>query len=286
MFLIAKIIAYTFLGFGLGALGSTLVLSPKLLGYMQILAGLFMLVTAGRLLNIHPIFRYFVVQPPKWAFRLMRNESKNKSLFAPAILGFLTILIPCGVTQAMMALAVASGSPLYGAGIMFAFILGTSPIFFAVGIAVTELFKRKAFVYITSVAIVFLGLLSINTGQVLRGSAHYAQNYWSILLNSNNSTDSKLAKIVNGKQEVKITARSSGYTTDVTQIKSGVPVKLTIDSKDVQSCARAFLIPSFNISKSLPQNGETVVEFTPNKLGSLAYTCGMGMYTGNFTVIN
>ncbi len=37
-FLIAKLIAYSLLGFGLGTLGSTLTLTPKLLGWMQIFA--------------------------------------------------------------------------------------------------------------------------------------------------------------------------------------------------------------------------------------------------------
>src|SRR3989344_5692246 len=64
-FLIAKLIAYTILGFLLGFVGSMLVLSPKLFGVLQILVGLFMVATVGRLINLHPIFRYFVIQPPR-----------------------------------------------------------------------------------------------------------------------------------------------------------------------------------------------------------------------------
>jgi sulfite exporter TauE/SafE len=286
-FLAAKIFAYTLLGIGLGLLGSTLTLSPQLLGWMQILAGLFMLATAARLLNLHPIFRYFVIQPPKWALRLMRKQSANKSLFAPLILGFLTILIPCGVTQAMMVLAVASGRPLYGALIMFTFTLGTSPIFFAMGLTIVELLKRKVFVYLASFAIIIFGLMSINAGQIIRGSAHTAQNYWTVLTGSGISVKGNAAGVnADGKQNVTINVTSGGYRSDSKLLKIGVPTKITFVSNNVQSCARSFLIPSLGVSKILPQDGTSEIEITPNKLGRLSYTCGMGMYTGSFTVID
>ena len=288
-FLIAKLVAYSLLGFALGALGSALKLTPQLLGWMQILAGVFMLLTAARLLDIHPIFRYFVIQPPKFVFKLLRNESKIKSVFTPAILGFSTVLIPCGVTQAMMALAVASGSSLAGAGIMFAFVLGTSPVFLTIGVAAMELLKRKSFSFAASLVIIALGLLAINTGQIVRGSVHTAQNYWEIVANifgSKAANAQGLAFIKNGVQEVTINVRSGGYSSKTTQLKAGIPVRLTLASSNVQSCARSFLIPSLKISKILPQNGVSTIEFTPTSAGLLSYTCGMGMYTGKFEVIN
>ena len=290
MFLVAKVFAYTLLGFVLGTVGSAFAPSPTLLGWMQILAGLFMLGTALRILDVHPIFRYFVIQPPKWVYKLMKGQAKSRSFFAPALLGLLTILIPCGVTQAMMTLAVTQANPFYGAGIMFAFTIGTAPIFFAMGIAALELLKRKAFVFITSFAIFVLAFMSMNAGQVLRGSPHIFQNYVAAakdLFGGNTATGYRnMAKLTkDGKQEVAITVRSSGYTTDIKQLKAGVPVKLTLLSNDVQSCARSFIIPSLGIYKSVPENGATTIEFTPTKTGTLSYTCGMGMYTGTFTVI-
>src|SRR3990167_460453 len=61
MFLGAKVVTYTVLGFALGALGSALTISPQFQGWMQIFAGLYMLATAANLLKIHPIFRHFVI---------------------------------------------------------------------------------------------------------------------------------------------------------------------------------------------------------------------------------
>lgn len=285
MFLGAKLLAYTLLGLGLGALGSTLVLTPSLLGWMQIAAGVFMLGTAGNLLKIHPIFRYFAIQPPKFAYRLMRNEAKSKSLFAPASLGFLTVLIPCGVTQAMMALAVASANPFFGAGIMFAFTLGTSPIFFAVGMAALKLIKNRAFTYAASGAIVILGILSINTGLVLKGSPHTLQNYWEVLAGDTKSSGNIAGVNAQGTQEVTIEVFGNGYKASSTQLKAGVPVKLTLKTNNIQGCTRSFNIPTLKITKILPVTGSETIEFTPTKTGRLAYTCSMGMFSGKFEVI-
>ena len=287
LFLVAKLIAYTILGFGLGSLGSVLTLSPKVIAFLQIFAGLFMVLTALQLLQVHPILRYFVIQPPKWAYKLAFKESEDKSWFSPLLLGTLTVLIPCGTTQAMMALSIASGSAFYGALILFAFVLGTSPIFTAVGLTASTLLKKKAFVYFASTVIIILGVTAINTGQILRGSPHTIQNYLQVFKSDMPKTSAKAAPINSqGKQEATIDVYSNGYKSSVQTLKAGVPVKLTLQTKNVAGCSRAFVIPSQNLSKILPETGVETIEFTPTQEGPLTYTCSMGMYTGSFTVVN
>lgn len=138
-FLGAKLIAYTILGFLLGWFGSFIQLSLGTRVIMQIAVAIFMLGTAFNLLNVHPVFRYFIIQPPKFLTRLLRNQAKSKDFFAPALLGAFTVFIPCGTTQAIMALAIASGNPWLGAAIMFTFTFGTSPVFFTLGYFATRL---------------------------------------------------------------------------------------------------------------------------------------------------
>jgi uncharacterized protein len=284
-FLIAKVIAYTILGFLLGFLGSTVTISSTVQGWMQIIAGLYMLTTAANLLNLHPIFRYFVIQPPRFAYKLLKNQTKAESLFAPALLGFLTVLIPCGITQAMMLLAISSGNALLGAGILAAFTLGTTPIFAGIGAASTQLFKKKSFVYLASIVIIILAISSINAGQNLRGSRHTLASYWNAL-SSPSAPSVKAASIdTEGKQEVTITVLSSGYQSNVNTIKAGVPVKLTLITNNTQGCSRAFTIPTLNVSKVLPLTGVETIEFTPTETGRLAFTCSMGMFSGEFKVI-
>ena len=279
-FLIAKLIAYTILGFLLGFVGSMLVLSPKLFGVLQILVGLFMVATVGRLINLHPIFRYFVIQPPRAMYKRMKGTSQ------PALLGLLTVLIPCGVTQAMMVVAIGTGNPVSGAAIMAAFILGTSPIFFALGASVIELLKRPAFSYVASGIIGVFAVMSINGGLALMGSFYTVQNLWKIALTPvSKLAIGQVAGVYNGSQQVLIQVESNGYTSSASTLKAGVPVSLRLVSNNVAGCARAFTIPALNIAKVLPVTGEEVITFTPMKAGQLAYSCAMGMYTGTFNVV-
>jgi sulfite exporter TauE/SafE len=284
-FLLSKIIAYSLLGFILGFIGSVLVISPKIAALFQLFIGLFLLATAGRILDIHPIFRYFVIQPPKFIYKLAKNQSKNSNLFAPIVLGVLTILMPCGVTQAIMIVALGTANPVQSALIMFAFVLGTSPVFFVLGISISKLIKHKVFNYISAGIILIFAIISLNSAMGLLGSSHTLQNYWKVITGNTYSGVAKSASITSGYQEATIYVKSNGYTSDVSNLKLGVPVKLKVVTNNVYSCSRAFTIPAFNISKILPATGEEIIEFTPNKLGRLAYSCSMGMYTGSFNVI-
>lgn len=163
-FLLAKIIAYTLLGVLLGALGSVLQLTSMMRAVLLGAIGIFMVGNGLRMLNVHPIFRYFVIEPPSALTRYIRRRAKNGgSLVAPLFLGALTVLIPCGVTQAMVAVAVGTGSPLQGAAFMFAFTLGASPVFFALSYLATRpgAILEKYFTRIVAVVVIILGIVSV-----------------------------------------------------------------------------------------------------------------------------
>ncbi len=289
LFLVSKLMAYTILGFLLGLVGATFTLSPKMMGGVQIVVGLFLIATAARIADIHPIFRYVVIQPPRWVWRVMKRTSKDSSTFAPLFMGFFSVLMPCGVTQAMMAVAVASGNPWVGAAIMFSFVLGTSPIFFALGVSVMELLRRKAFAYVAGLIVAAFGILSINGGIALRGSIFTLQNFVRAATTDVKSLTLQKGQVAgisnDGKQNVTIHVTNAGYYSSVKSLKVGIPVKLSLFTNNTSGCTRAFTIPDFNISKVLPATGTEAVEFTPMKTGTLAYACGMGMYTGSFEVI-
>ncbi len=283
-FLISKLLSHFLLGLALGGIGSVFVFSPKTLGIIQIFAGIFMLVTAARLLNIHPIFRYFVIQPPRWTYRFLRGTARRESIFAPALLGFFSILMPCGVTQAMMLTAISTGNPLMGGLVLAAFVAGTSPLFFILGSVVVKMLEKKVFAYAAAVIVAAFGVMSVSGGLAVRGSIWTLQNFYSAAFQKQTTSGGQIAVVKDGVQEVTVTVTNHGYTSDVTSLKAGIPVRMTVVTKDVFSCARAFTIPEFNISKILPESGTTVIEFTPKKPGRLAYSCSMGMYTGEFNV--
>lgn len=283
LFLLSKLVAYIILGLLLGLLGERLIISPKLQGWFQILIGVYMLITAANLVNLHPFFRKFTITAPKFFFKLARSQSRVKSFFTPILLGALTIFIPCGVTQGMMLLAVSAGNPLTSSLILFFFVLGTTPVFFLIGLAASELFKKKAFSIIAALVVAVMGIISINSGQVLRGSVHTFQNYWRVAFETDDTGDA--APIIDGYQIVKITVTTHGYETNVKKLKAGIPAKLILSTSSVAGCSRAFTIPDYNVSKVLPTTGTETIEFTPEKLGNLNYTCSMGMYSGYFDII-
>jgi uncharacterized protein len=179
LFLSAKLVAYTILGFFLGLLGSVLQLSAMTRAMLQVAIGVFMVGTALRMFNVHPIFRYFSLEPPRFVTRYIRQKSKGDgSAVTPLFLGALTILIPCGITQAMMAVAMGTGSAVAGAVTMFAFILGTSPVFFAIAYLATRLGSRleAGFMRFVAVVVLALGLISIDAGLTLAGWPYSVSN--------------------------------------------------------------------------------------------------------------
>ncbi len=287
-FLVAKLIAYTLLGFILGGFGGALGINQSIQVIMQLVTGLYMIAVALNLLNVHPIFRYAVIQPPKFLTRRVKNASKNKDLFAPALLGAMTIFIPCGTTLAMEALAISSANPFLGASIMAAFILGTTPLFFGVGWLTSVMgdnFRAK-FLKLAAIVVIYLGITSVNGALVAGGSPITLQALAGMIqTNSQPKQTEKLYSEVPTSQTVQINVTARGYSPNYIKVKKDSPVTMTLVGKDAYSCASAFRIPSLGISKNLQPNETYKVTFTPKEVGKIAFTCSMGMYSGVIEVI-
>lgn len=294
-FILAKLVAYSLLGFLLGLFGGSLNISQNVQIWMQAIAGIYMMAVALNLLNIHPIFRYVVFQPPRFLARLVRNQSKSKELFAPALLGAATIFIPCGTTLAMEALAISSGNAVSGMLIMASFILGTIPLFFGLG-SITSLLGdkfRSRFLRVAAILVMYLGITSLNGALVAIDSPLTLQKIYDnfplvINLGQNPSLEEEAentAQTNQASQSAKILITSRGYSPNYIKVKQGVPVNLSLESKDAYNCASAFRIPSLKIAKNVPPNTTETVQFTPKEKGKIAFTCSMGMYTGVIEVI-
>jgi uncharacterized protein len=281
LFLLAKLVAYTLLGFLLGALGSVLSLNSTVRAILLIAIGIFMIGNGLRMLNVHPIFRYFVIEPPSSIKRYIRRKSKGETdFFTPIFMGALTIFIPCGVTQAMMAVALGMGSALQGAGIMFAFILGTSPVFFGVAYLATELGSKTERVFMRFVAVVILivGLFSIDSGLTLMGNPYSISN---LIQSRNTASVPTLAPASLPGTSLMLDAKNDGYYPGTLYAKAGVPVLLNVATNRTTSCSRAFVIPALGVETLLPGTGTVPINIPPQEAGTvLRFTCSMGMYTG------
>jgi sulfite exporter TauE/SafE len=173
-FLLAKLSAYTLLGFLLGWLGETVSLSPEVGTWVELVAGTYVIVAALAVLNVHPVLRYAIIQPPRFLTRYVRKASKSHEFFAPVLLGVMTVLIPCGTTVGVEALALESRSPIVGAWILGIFTLGTMPVFIGFGSLVATLGARirRNFDGISAIIILLLGLYALygTLGELLGGS--------------------------------------------------------------------------------------------------------------------
>jgi len=285
LFLIAKLVAYTLLGALLGWLGSYLTLSPMTRAFLMIAIGVFMIGNALRMFNVHPIFRYFSIEPPKFITRYIRRTAKGTDTFTPLFLGALTVFIPCGITQAMMATALGTGSAAMGAALMFAFVLGTSPVFFIIAYLTTELGARleKFFMRFVAVVVLILGFTTLNSGLNVLGSPLSFQNLTRSLIPSNGDSApvSESAQPAAPGGDIFLQVDNDGYFPGTLGAPADTEVTLNLVTNQTYSCARDFVIPSLNVYQLLPDTGTMQVSIPAQPKGTtMFFTCSMGMYTG------
>ena len=287
LFLLAKLAAYTLLGALLGLLGSFLTLNPTTRAILLLAIGVFMVGNALRMLNVHPIFRYFNLEPPKFITRYIRRTAKNahgaaqKNYVSPLFLGALTVLIPCGVTQAMMAVALGTGNPLQSAALMFAFTLGTSPVFFLVAYLATQLGARLEayFMRFVAVVVLVLGLVTFNSGLTLMGSPLAFNNLTSRLFASPAPAATQAPLLTDGVLELQVA--NNGYFPRTLYAPANQALQLALVTDQTTSCARDFVIPALGLNELLPKSGTVMVDIPAQPAGSeLRFTCSMGMYSG------
>ncbi len=292
LFLVSKLVAYTLLGALLGWVGSFLTLSPTTRAVLMIAIGIFMVGNALRMFNIHPIFRYFSIEPPKFITRYIRRTAKGTDTATPIFLGLLTVFIPCGVTQAMMATALGTGSALMGAALMFAFTLGTSPVFFLVAYLATELGAKleKFFMRFVAIVVLILGFVTFDSGLNLIGSPFSLQNMtrnWFTPQAAANASADVPQPVTAAEGEIVLNVGNNGYSPAILKAPAGKDLTLSLITNKTYSCARDFVIPDLNYYELLPDTGTVQVNIPAQEAGStLFFTCSMGMYTGQIVFEN
>ncbi len=93
-----------------------------------------------------------------------------------------------------------------------------------------------------------------------------------------------LSKVRAHGSTVKVTVSKNGYSPSTIDVEKGHKVRLEFTRTDAKNCGGEVVFPSLNIRKKLPIGKKVVVEFTPDKTGDIAFTCGMGMMKGKIVV--
>lgn len=101
----------------------------------------------------------------------------------------------------------------------------------------------------------------------------------------NSSVTENNTEVVDGVQVVNSTLQSGRYP-NIT-VQAGVPVKWVIDAPDgsINGCNNRILISDYGIEYTF-HTGENVIEFTPVNVGTVRYSCWMGMIRGNIFVMD
>lgn len=283
-FIGAKFIAHLLLGALLGWIGAGVQLSDSWRLGFQVLAAIF-IIAAGIRLRWPNFLPWLNFELPASARRLVRRSTKLDHVVAPAALGFLTVLIPCGTTQAMMFAAIATGNAAAGAAIMGAFVLGTAPLFFLIGVLAKGAALRPRLAAVAAALVIGVGLYSLNGVLVQIDSPWSFQNQvaawkWGLTGQSESATTNATATT-----SPTINVLPDGYEPREVVVPSGKPIRLTLSTKENIGCTSVFRIPKVKIERVLPETGETIVTATFPEPGEYTFSCGMGMYSGKIRAI-
>lgn len=94
----------------------------------------------------------------------------------------------------------------------------------------------------------------------------------------------RVARIEEGVQTVITPLESGKYLPFVVQ--KGIPVRWVIraSADDLNSCNSQVTVPAYGISKQLLP-GDNVIEFAPDREGTIRYACRMGMISSTIRVV-
>jgi uncharacterized protein len=195
---LGRLISYTLVGAGMGALSSVLVAGGQFAGVGSGLRQTLALVTGGLLIGlgltqIAPNLKNRWLSSPLrllgfWHDRLgraMGTLSFSGDRWVPLSLGLVWGLIPCGFLYTAQLKAVETASLWQGAATMLAFGLGTLPSMVGVGVGATllsadqrsQLFRLGGWVTL-SIGIVTL----LRTGEMIDYTGHLSLGLWILLL--------------------------------------------------------------------------------------------------------
>lgn len=276
LFSIGRILSYGFFGGLIGILGKSFVLNPQISGFFTIIISFLMILVALSLMNIRILNFNFSSQR---LVNLFIGFARRHKIVSPFILGGATFFMPCGFTQSLQLYALQSGGFGNGALLLGIFAIGSLPSILGIGFIsnLTKKIPSFNFSYIAAFIIAGFSIYNISNGAALMGL--------NINLLGSRTKNIQGASIENGKQVVNMTAGYTGYTPNNFVVKKGVPVLWKINGENVNGCQGFLVSPSLNISKRL-EPGENTIEFTPEKSGPVLFSCGMGMFRGQFNVVD
>lgn len=278
---IGRLISYTIIGGILGGIGVFFGINPTFTGVIILIAGVFMLLMGISFMANIRLLEKIKIRTPKAIAKYLYNQKHSKKPKGPFIVGLLNGFMPCGPLQAMQLYALASGSVLRGSISMAIYAIGTIPLMFGFGAFLSAISKQhiKKIIMVSGILVAVLGLFMIN-----RGLTNFGYGFTNISFTGNTSeTEFVVSGDITEYQTARMELSYLGYTPNVLYVKKGVPVKWIIDVKQMSGCTDAIMIEELGIKKDL-QLGENIIEFIPEQVGEIKFSCWMKMVWGKFIV--
>jgi sulfite exporter TauE/SafE len=256
-------------------LGAVVSPSESSRGYIQLTAGIFMVIMGLNMLNVFPWLRRLNPHMPKiFADKIHAGENNG-----PLYVGLLNGFMPCGPLQAMQLYALSTGSFIRGALSMLAFSAGTLPLMFGLSALSSILSKKftRGMMTVGATMVVVMGVAMFGNGMSLTGI--------SLTPGSGSSAQVAPAQIKDGIQLVKTELKPGRY--EPIKVQIGIPVRWTIHAETgtINGCNNSIVIPEYNRLQKKLSIGDNIVEFTPTRTGNFTYSCWMGMIRGRITVV-
>jgi sulfite exporter TauE/SafE/copper chaperone CopZ len=277
---LGRVTSYTIIGGIVGAVGSAISFTGWARGLVAVVSGLFMIIMGLSMTGLFPWINKITPRLPRVFREKTGKAGKGRG---PYIVGLLNGLMPCGPLQAMQLYALGTGSFIAGALSMLFFSLGTVPLMFGLGAIVTMLGSKftKKMMKFSAVLVAVLGIVMLGRGLALSGVS--LPSFSAI---STSATATKNVATVSGSVQNITTPLQSGSYAPIT-VQKGIPVKWTIkaDANSINGCNKTLQIPQYDITVTL-KPGDNVISFTPDKEGTFAYSCWMGMINSTITVVS
>ena len=86
-----------------------------------------------------------------------------------------------------------------------------------------------------------------------------------------------------GTQEATVVV-DRGYVPSRIELEAGVPAVLRFERREDDPCTELLVCDLLPSEHRLAAYAQTLVRFTPQRPGRYAFTCGMGMYSGELVV--
>lgn len=277
----SKVVSYAIIGGIFGLIGGVFAFSLGLRAGIAIFAGIFMIFYALSMFGLK-FFRRFQFNP-KFLTKVASSSKNIEGAYKrPLLTGLLSgLFIACGPLQAMYLYAMGTGSFFTGITSLAVFGLGTIPVMIGFGSVATAISHKttQKILRLSAIIVLILGLIMLNRGLTVLGSPITYDSIKETIIKP--ETGNVILK--NGYQEINMDVDRYGWQPNSFTLKKGIPVKWNINVKELTGCNNELIVQEYDLDIKLKE-GLNVVEFTPDRTGTVRWSCWMGMIPGSFII--